>query len=78
MIRPQFLLPIHHELAVDDLKRITESCTAMVRAFGTTAAQAASALAAFGAGIKPLVKGEMALPLTKKKAKRPWYRRGRW
>lgn len=65
------------QLAADDLKRITESCTAMVRAFGTTAAQAASALAALSAGINALNK-EAALPLTKKKAKRPWYRRGRW
>lgn len=66
------------QLAADDLNRIAESCTAMVRAFGTTAAQAASALAAFGAGIKALNEEEAALPLTKKKAKRPWYRRGRW
>lgn len=66
------------QLAADDLKRITESCTAMVRAFGTTAAQAASALAALSAGINALNKEVTASPPTEKKASRPWYRRGRW
>lgn len=66
------------QLAADDLKRMADSCTAMVRAFGMSAAQAASALAALNAGIKVFDKEEAALPLTKKKAERPWYRRGRW
>lgn len=69
---------ITRPLAATELERITESCTAMVRAFGITAAQAASVFAAFSAGINALNKEVAASPPTEKKASRPWYRRGRW
>jgi hypothetical protein len=52
-------------------------CTRMAQAFGTSMAQAAAALQAFGAAAKALEEETKAM-LEARRARQPWWRRGRW
>ena len=52
-------------------------CTRMVQAFGTSIAQAAAALQALGTAAKALEEETKAM-LEARRARQPWWRRGRW
>jgi hypothetical protein len=54
-----------------------EDAAHVVRQLGVSAEQAAAALQAFGRAAKAL-EHEQAVLLAAARAKRPWYRRGRW
>jgi hypothetical protein len=66
----------HAEVAEHDLQAMRD-CTRTVQAFGASMAQAAAVLQAFGAAAKAL-EDETKAMLEARRARQPWWRRGRW
>lgn len=73
--RPLHQQPAHLRAALQ-LEALADT-TRVVRAFGVNAAQAASVFAGFGEAVKKVDDESEALRAALR-AKRPWYRRGRW